>query len=220
MSSKPTFLNAELYSYLQQMSLRESPILSELREFTQNLDKSIMQIAPEQGQLMQLLVSLIGAKRCIEVGVFTGYSALSVASALPEDGKLIACDINEEWTNIAKQYWEKAGVSHKIDLHLAPAEQTLTQLLDNHEQESYDFAFIDADKRGYENYFELCLKLVRQNGLIILDNTFMHGGVLSQQSGEGAAAAIHRVNQKLLADARVDIAMIAVGDGMTLARKL
>lgn len=219
MSNKGTYLTDELYNYLQKISVRPEPILQALREKTLTLPNSIMQIAPEQGQFMQLLIKLMNAKRTIEVGVYTGYSALAVALALPRDGKIIACDINKEWTDIAKGYWKEAGVADKIQLHLAPASETLQQLINEGQGNQYDFAFIDADKSSYLTYYEQCLSLVRPGGLIMFDNTFMHYTVLNNDKSDKTAEAIREVNLKLFHDERVDISMIPVGDGITLVRK-
>lgn len=219
MSNKGTFLNDELYSYLQTVSVRPQTILQELRETTLTLPNSIMQISPEQGQFMQLLIKLMGAQRTIEVGVYTGYSALAVALALPKNGEVVACDINKEWTDIAQTYWKKAGVANKIKLHLASAEITLQNLLDHGQQEQFDFAFIDADKTGYARYYEQCLQLLRVGGLIMIDNTFMHYTVLNNDKNDKTAEAIRQINVKLLHDERVDISMVPIGDGVLLARK-
>lgn len=219
MSNKGTFLTDELYKYLQQVSVRPNAILQELRETTLRIPKNIMQIAPEQGQFMQLLVQLMGAKRTIEVGVFTGYSALAVALALPEDGEMIACDVDKEWTDIAKVFWKKAAVEHKIKLHLAPAAETLQNLINRGEKETFDFAFIDADKVSYDTYYEQCLQLIRPGGLIMLDNTFMHYGVLNNDKNDQTSEAIRQLNLKLLHDERVDISMLPLADGVTLVRK-
>lgn len=219
MSNKGTFLNDELYSYLQTVSVRPNMVLQELRETTLTLPNSIMQISPEQGQFMQLLIKLMSAKRTIEVGVYTGYSALAVALALPKNGEVVACDINKEWTDIAQTYWKKAGVADKIKLHLAPAEVTLQSLIDEGQEEQFDFAFIDADKTGYAKYYEQCLKLIRPGGLIMIDNTFMHYTVLNNDKSDKTAEAIRQINVKLLHDERVDISMVPMGDGVLLARK-
>lgn len=212
-------LSPELYDYLKAVSLREPAVLRELRETTYQLDKAIMQISPEQGQFMRLLAQLIGAKNCIEVGVFTGYSTLSVALGLPDDGEIIACDVSEEWTAIARKYWEKAGQAHKIKLHLAPAQKTLQQLLDAGRANDFDFAFIDADKVNYDIYYELCLKLVRPGGLIVIDNVLWEGKVLDPNIVDPDTNSFQALNKKLLTDERVDISMLPMSDGVTLARK-
>lgn len=219
MSSHATFLTDDLYQYLKDVSLREPKILQELREVTTPLNTSGMQIAPEQGQFMQLIIQLMNAKRTIEIGVYTGYSALSVALALPENGYILACDINVEWTKVAKEFWNKAGVAHKIDLHLAPAAETLTKFIDKGESGSFDFAFIDADKAGYQIYYEQCLQLIRHGGLIMLDNMLFHGGVTDSTVNDNPTRAIRAMNDKILKDERVDISLLSIGDGLTLARK-
>src|SRR5438105_875650 len=177
-----------------------------------------MQISPDQGQLMALLVKLIGARRTLEIGVFTGYSALSVALALPADGQLLACDISDEYTRVGKPFWQQAGVAHKIDLRLGPALQTLDAELARGAAGSYDFAFIDADKTSYDSYYERCLLLVRSGGLITLDN-MLWGGSVARPADSPDTAAIQALNDKLHADARVDVSLVTVGDGLTLARK-
>jgi caffeoyl-CoA O-methyltransferase len=176
-------------------------------------------IAPEQGQFMSLLIKLLGAKRTLEVGVFTGCSALWVALALPPDGQMIACDINEEWTAVARRYWREAGVAHKIDLRLAPAVETLADLIEQGESASFDFAFIDADKPSYDAYYELCLELVRPGGVIALDNMLLDGFVLDEQSHHIIVESIRALNRKLYSDDRVDISMVPISDGLTLVRK-
>jgi caffeoyl-CoA O-methyltransferase len=189
-----------------------------LREETRKQRYAGMQIGADQGALMALLVKLIGARRSIEVGVFTGYSALTVALALPEDGHVLACDVSEEYTRIARTYWERAGVARKITLVLAPAEQTLQARLAAGEAGAYDFAFIDADKTGYDAYFESCLRLVRAGGLIAIDNVLWNGAV-ARKARDADTRALQALNDKLRADERVDLAMLSVGDGLTLARK-
>jgi predicted O-methyltransferase YrrM len=178
-----------------------------------------MQISPDQGALFSLLVRLIGARHTLEVGTFTGYSALAVASALPEDGRLIACDVSEEWTRIARRYWQEAGVASRIDLRLAPASETLAGLLRDGQAESFDFAFIDADKIAYDAYYELCLQLVRVGGLIAVDNTLWAGRVADPAENDADTTAIRALNRKVIADDRVDACLLTVGDGVLLARK-
>ena len=218
MSSTTLQMSSELHTYLLDNSLRESSLHQDLRKETQELTMGRMQILPEQGQFMGFLVSLIGAKRAIEVGTFTGYSALSVALALPEDGYLLACDVSEEWTNVGKRYWEEAGVAGKIDLKLAPATETLSQL--GVEQEgSFDFAFIDADKANYDNYYEQCFRLIRAGGLILIDNVLWGGSVIDDSVQDEDTVAIRELNAKLQKDERVDVSMLPVGDGLTLVRK-
>ena len=212
-------LTDELADYLVEVSVREPDVLRRLREETAGLPDPEMQIGPEQGQLMALLVELIGARRAIEIGTFTGYSALVVALALPEDGRLIACDVSEEWTAIARRYWEEAGVAHKIDLRLAPALQTLDELLDEGSAGTFDFAFIDADKEGYDAYYERCLALLRPGGLIAVDNTLWSGRVADPAVDDADTGAIRAFNDKLKGDARVSLSLVPIGDGLTLARK-
>ena len=219
MSNKSINLTDTLYQYLLNSSLRESEILKSLRQETAQLPTANMQIAPEQGQFMALLIQLIGAKNTIEVGVYTGYSALSVAMALPQNGQILACDISEEYTSVARRYWQQAEVEEKIDLHLAPATETLKRAIDDGQSESFDFAFIDADKANYSEYFELCLELLCSGGLIAVDNVLWDGAVVDSQKQDVDTCAIRTFNQQLLADDRVDISMVPIADGLTLARK-
>jgi len=212
-------LTEPLYDYLLSSSLREPELLKQLREETANISMSVMQISPDQGQFMRLLIKLLSARNCLEIGVYTGYSSLCVAMAMPEDGKLVACDIDEDWTTVARKYWNRADVEHKINLHLAPAIQTLQQLLDNGKQSSFDFAFIDADKPSYADYYEFCLKLVRPGGLIVVDNTLWGGSVADNTQNDPDTSAIRHFNESLLQDKRVDISMLAIGDGLTLIYK-
>ena len=211
-------LTAELLRYAAEHGSRESAVQERLREETAKLPMAQMQIGSDQGAFMQLLVRLMGARRCIEIGTFTGYSALSVAMALPAGGKIVCCDISEEWTAIARRYWKMARVEKKIELRLAPALRTLDSLLPK-EKNKYDFAFIDADKANYRNYFERCLKLVRKGGLIALDNTLWGGQVLNPAADDEDTSALQAFNRKLQADRRVEIALLTVGDGLTLALK-
>lgn len=219
MSNRTIGISDSLYEYLLNHSLREHDVLKALREETAKLDMSIMQIAPEQGQFMQLLVSMIGAKRTIEVGVFTGYSALCTALALPDNGQVIACDVNEEWTDLAKSYWKQAGMIHKIDLRLAPAIETLQSLIDDNQSDTFDFAFIDADKTSYDQYYELCLKLIRPGGIIAIDNVLWGGSVADTKDQSDDTKAIRDLNKKLVTDNRVDISMLPIADGLSLIRK-
>lgn len=219
MSRTTLNLTAAVHEYLIEHSLREHPALRALREETAPLADADMQISREQGQLMALLARLVGARRTLEVGVFTGYSTLCVALALPDDGRIVACDLSEEWTDIARRHWERAGVAHKIDLRLAAAARTLARLLAEGAAGSFDFAFIDADKPNYRVYYEHCLQLVRPGGLIVLDNTLWSGRVADPAQDDANTAAIRAINDALHHDERVDIAMLPVGDGLTLARK-
>ena len=220
MAGKNLLSDKFLYDYIQSVSLREPIVLTQLRQETAKLPMSRMQIAPEQGQLMALLVKLIGAKKTLDIGVFTGYSALAVALALPDDGKIIACDRDTRYTDMAKSYWEEAGVAHKIDLRIAPALETLDKLIAEGQENSFDFAFIDADKRNYTNYYERALILVRSGGLIAIDNVLWSGRVADPQDDDKRTVAIREFNQKLHRDRRVDISLLPIADGLTLARKL
>ena len=207
-----------LYQYLMDQSIREHPAQVALRAATASHAHAGMQISPDQGQFMALLVKLIGARRAIEVGVFTGYSALTVALALPDDGTLLACDISDEYTRIGKPYWQQAGVAQKIDLRLAPALQTLDAQLAAGHAGAFDFAFIDADKSGYDAYYERCLQLLRPGGLMAIDNTLWSGAV-ARAADSADTAALQQLNSKLHRDERIDLSLLAIGDGVTLARK-
>ena len=218
MSNRSLSLDDTLYEYLLTHSLREHPEQIALREATRGHPRAGMQISPEQGQFMALLVKLLGARRTLEIGVFTGYSALSVALALPADGRILACDVSEEYTRIGRPYWERAGVAHKIDLRLAPALRTLDAELAAGAAGRYDFAFIDADKTGYAAYYERCLRLLRQGGLIAVDNVLWSGAV-AQPARDDDTRALQAFNDQLHGDARIDLSMLPVGDGLTLARK-
>ena len=219
MTRRPTELTDALHAYLLANSLREPPLLARLRDETAKLPMANMQIGPEQGQFMRLLVELIGAKRTIEIGTFTGYSALSVAMSLPKDGKLIACDISEEYTAIARRYWAEAGLAERIDLRLAPALKTLDGLIAKGGAGMFDFAFIDADKEGYDGYYERCLTLLRPGGLIAIDNVLWDGNVVDDSDQSPDTRAIRALNAKMLKDDRVTISLIPIGDGLMLARK-
>lgn len=218
MTSRFLALDESLFRYVIDHSVREHPAQAALREATRTHAHAGMQISPDQGQLMALLVKLIGARRTIEVGVFTGYSALCVALALPPDGRVLACDINEAYVRVGRPHWEAAGVAHKIDLQIAPALQTLDARLAAGEEGRYDFAFIDADKTGYDAYYERCLRLLRSGGLIAIDNVLWSGSV-ARPARDADTAALQALNDKLHGDERVDIAMLAISDGVTLARK-
>ena len=218
MSSRTLNLDDTVYQYLLSHSLREHPAQVALREATRTHPHAMMQISPEQGQFMALLIRLLGARRTIEIGVFTGYSALSVALALPDDGKVLACDISDEYTRIGVPHWKAAGIAHKIDLQLAPALNTLEARINAGEKGRYDFAFVDADKSGYDAYYERCLTLLRVGGLIAIDNTLWSGKVATPAE-DADTAALQALNDKLHRDDRVDISMLPIGDGLTLARK-
>lgn len=219
MSNRTIQLTDPLYDYLLSVSLREDDILQRLREETAQDPASVMQIAPEQGQFMALLAELMGATRALEIGVFTGYSALCVARALAPDGSLVACDISETWTAVARRYWRAAGVADRIDLRIAPALNTLNELLAQGREESFDFAFIDADKQNYLQYYELTLNLLRPGGLVVVDNVLWDGAVIDPSDEEADTQAIRVFNNRLADDDRVSLSMIPVGDGLTLARK-
>jgi predicted O-methyltransferase YrrM len=209
----------ELAEYIRHVSLREPEVLRRLREETASHPMVSMQISPEQGQFMALLVAMLNAKRTLEIGVFTGYSALAVALALPEDGHVIACDVSEEWTSVARRYWREAGVDRKIDLRLRPAIQTLDDLIVLGQGNGFDFAFIDADKANYANYYERCLTLIRPGGLIAVDNVLWSGKVADPSDDEEDTRAIRAFNEKLKNDQRVWLSMLPIRDGLTLACK-
>ncbi|MCU0566725.1 MAG: class I SAM-dependent methyltransferase [Oculatellaceae cyanobacterium Prado106] len=214
-----TLLDESIYHYILSVSLREPELLQQLRQETAQMPMGIMQIAPEQGQFMALLVQLIQAKKTLEVGVFTGYSSLSVALALPADGQMIACDVSEEYTAIARKYWQQAGVAGKIDLRIAPALETLDRLLAEGQASSFDFAFIDADKGNYPNYYERSLQLLRPGGLMAIDNVLWSGKVADPQVQDETTQAIRDFNQTLHQDQRVSLSLVAIADGLTLAMK-
>jgi caffeoyl-CoA O-methyltransferase len=208
-----------IQDYIRDVTLREPDILARLRAETDPLPLFGMQISPLQGQFMALLVQAIGARRCLEVGTFTGYSSLVVALALPADGKIVACDVSAEWTSIARRYWAEAGVQQKIDLHLAPALKTLDGLLADGQDGTFDFAFIDADKKNYDGYYERALKLVRPGGLITIDNVLWGGSVVDPRKRDADTAAIKALNRKLHGDTRISLSMLPIGDGLTIACK-
>lgn len=216
MTARTLNLDDCLYQYLLDVSLRETPLLKRLRDETQAMPMARWQVAPEQGQFLALLVKLIGAKRLLEVGTFTGYSALCMAAALPEDGSLICCDMPGDYNAIARRYWQEAGVSARIDLHLAPALQTLEQI---DQLAHFDLIFIDADKANYPSYLEHALRLLRVGGLAIFDNTLWSGRVLEENPESADTRAIQALNLALRNDARVDLSLLPLGDGLTLCRK-
>lgn len=219
MSNRSIGLDEGLYDYLLNVSLREPEVLRSLREETASLPQANMQIAPEQGQFMALLAQLMGARRYLEIGTFTGYSALMVALALPDDGKVVACDISKEWTDIARRYWEQAGMSERIHLHLRPAAQTLDRLLSDGQAGAFDLAFIDADKTGYLGYYEKALELLRPGGVVMVDNTLWDGAVADADIHDADTVALRAFNEHVRDDVRVDLSLVPVGDGLTLARK-
>ena len=219
MANQTFGLSDEIIKYLRSVSVREADVLQQLRQETARHPRAIMQIAPEQGQFMALLVQLIGAKKVLEVGVFTGYSSLVVALALPPEGKMVACDVSEEYTAIARRYWQQAGVEDKIDLHIAPALETLEKLLTQGEADTFDFAFIDADKSNYDNYYEMALKLVRPGGLIAIDNVLWRGAVADETVQDNRTNKIRALNQKIHKDERINLSLVPIADGLTLAMK-
>ncbi|HWR80123.1 MAG TPA: class I SAM-dependent methyltransferase [Pseudomonas sp.] len=219
MSNRTLSLDDALYSYLLDVSLRETPLQLRLREETAALSVAQWQIAPEQGQFMAMLVQLTGARRLLEVGTFTGYSALSMAQAMPEEGQLLCCDIDEQYTSIARRYWEEAGVAARIQLRLAPALETLGALVREGRADSFDLIFIDADKTNYPAYLEHALVLARPGGVILFDNTLWSGRVLEARPESADTRAIQSLNRRLKLDQRVDISLLPLGDGLTLCRK-
>ncbi|MFT5233931.1 MAG: putative O-methyltransferase YrrM [Candidatus Krumholzibacteriia bacterium] len=218
MSDKCLSMSKELYNYTLSTSLRESPALVALREETGTLEMARMQISPDQGQFMAMLVKMLGAKKVVEVGTFTGYSALVVAEATEPDAKIYCCDVSEEWTSIARRHWQASGLGGKIDLRLAPATETLADLLTDGEG-TFDFAFIDADKSNYDAYYESCLKLLRSGGIIAVDNYFWGGDVADESKQDDDTKAIRALNTKMKSDERVDLSIVPIGDGVALARK-
>jgi caffeoyl-CoA O-methyltransferase len=211
-------LDHRLYAYLIGETVREPEVMARLRAETRRMPDASLQIGPEQAQLMGLLVHLIGARRALEIGTFTGYSALAVALALPADGKMICCDVSEEWTQVARRYWREAGIADRIELRLAPAADTLAELIAAGETGSFDFAFIDADKENYDLYYERCLELVRPGGLITIDNALWHGAVADPAHDDIDTVAIRALNRKIRDDRRVDMVLLPIGDGLLLAR--
>lgn len=219
MSTHSLGISAELHQYLIAHN-PEHPLLAELRQETAGHEWARMQISPEQGAFMAWLVRLIGARRCLEVGVFTGYSSLTVALALPQDGTLLACDVNEEWTAVARRYWERANVASKITLELRPAIETLDQRLAAGEAGTYDFAFVDADKESYLDYYERCLRLLRVGGVLVVDNTLWSGAVADASDVRDTTRAIRALNRHAGEDRRVETTLVPIGDGVLLARKI
>lgn len=218
MSNRTLALTDDIHRYLVEATLREPPLLARLRAETHALPMARMQIAPEQGQFMGLLVELCAARRVLEVGVFTGYSSLAMALALPDDGRLVACDVSDEWTSIARRYWKEAGVDRKIELHLRPALETLAELA-RAPGAVFDLAFIDADKEHYDDYYESCLALLRPGGLVLVDNALWSGDVADPSVNDTETSAIRALNAKVRADERVSMSLLPLGDGLLLARK-
>ena len=220
MSSRNAYIEESIYSYLLENSLRELPVLKKLREETQKMPLGRMQISPDQGQLMSMLVQLIVPNKIIEVGTFTGYSSLVMALALPENGKIVACDISEKYTSKARLFWKEAGVADKIELRLGNASESLEKMLNEGLSGTFDMAFIDADKENYKIYYEKCLELLRPGGLIMIDNVLWYGRPADPNSSDADTVAIREFNKFVYKDSRVDISLLSIGDGLTLARKL
>lgn len=218
MAKQPLQVTERLYSYILEFGFRDDPLLQELRAETAKLPASMMQISPEQGQFMALLAQLMGVRRAIEIGTFTGYSSLSVARALPADGKLICCDVSEEYTAVARRYWAKAGVAGKIDLRLAPALDTLKELKRS-APGSFDMAFIDADKTNYPHYYEAVLDLLRPGGVVLIDNVLWGGDVADPAAQDSETTTLRTLNSLIAADSRVDFCLLPIADGLTIARK-
>ena len=219
MSNRTLAIDDRLYAYLLQHSLREAPLLKRLRDETTRMPDGMMQIAPEQGQFMALLVELVGARRALEIGTFTGYSSVCVARAMGPAGRLVCCDISEPYTAVARRYWAEAGIADRIELKLGPALATLDGMLAAGSAGQYDFAFIDADKTNYDGYYERVLKLLRAGGLVAIDNMLWNGAVADPKDQEPDTLAIRRLNEKLHADERVTASLVPIGDGLLLARK-
>ena len=219
MSLRSIGLDEQLHDYVLASSLRESEVARRLRAETAKMENAGMQISPEQGQFMAFLAETIGARRTIEIGTFTGYSALCVASVLPDDGELIACDVNEEFTAVARRYWEEAGLANKIDLRIAPALETLDGLLQAGHDGTFDFAFIDADKDNNANYYERCLKLLRRGGIVAIDNAFRGGRIADPSNTEAASEILRNLTRKIRDDQSVALTLVPIGDGLIVARK-
>ncbi|HBC09537.1 MAG TPA: SAM-dependent methyltransferase [Rhodospirillaceae bacterium] len=219
MTKATTGLDPALYDYILKTTLREPEILARLRRETDSHPRAGMQISPDQGQLLALLVELLGARRVVEVGTFTGYSSLAMAMALPDDGEMVCCDVSEEYTSVARRYWAEAGVEGRVTLRLAPAVETLDALISEGRTGAFDMAFIDADKENYQNYFERCLTLIRPGGLIAVDNVLWNGRVIDPADDSVDTQAIRAFNAGLKNDDRVTISLLSVADGLTLARK-
>jgi len=219
LSNRTLSIDDRLYDYLRDVAINEPVLLRQLREETAQLDYAVMQISPEQGQFMSLLIKLMGAKRAIEIGTFTGYSSICVAGAMPDDGRLICCDISPQWTAVAEKYWSLAGLDDKIELYSQPAELTLQKLLDEGTEKSFDFIFIDADKQNYIKYYEMALRLLKKGGVIAVDNTLWSGAVADPENIEPGTRAIRRFNEMIKEDRRVSKSLVTIGDGLTLILK-
>lgn len=219
MSTRTYQIGEELHRHLLETTIRDLDVLRRLRVKTAQMAEGGMQISPEQGQFMQFLIRATGAKRALEIGTFTGYSALVVALALPEEGQLVACDVSDEYTSVGRPFWREAGVDHKIDLRLGPGVDSLQAMIDNGEAGSFDFAFIDADKPNYGRYYELCLQLVRPGGVIGIDNTLWGGRIADHSAQDESTRMIRSLNEKIRNDSRVDMSLVPIGDGLMLACK-
>ncbi len=217
--NKTPLISADLERYVNEVISRETQLQKRLRQETSRLPEAVMQTTPDQVAFLALLVRLLNAKNILEIGTFTGYSALAMAAALPDDGRLIACDMSEEWTNIARRYWQEAGLAGRIELHLGPAQKTLEKLFKDQKGETFDLAFIDADKTGYDLYYETCLRLIRQGGVIVFDNMLWGGAVIDPSDQDPDTKALRELNLKLRDDQRVDVSLLTVADGIMLARK-
>jgi predicted O-methyltransferase YrrM len=218
MANKTMGISDDLAAYVVEVGAREPEVLARLREVTASIPQHGMQIAPEEGAFLAMLAELTGSRRCIEIGTFTGYSSTAVALRLPEDGRMVCCDVSEEWTSVAREYWAEAGVTDKIDLRIGPASETLDGLLVDGGEGSYDFAFVDADKSSYDGYYERLLRLVRTGGLIAFDNTLWGGEVLDPDPEDEDTRAIQALNRKLAGDDRISVCLLPIADGVTLAR--
>ncbi len=219
MSNRTLSIDDRLYDYICDVSINESELLRQLREETALIEYSVMQISPEQGQFMSLLIKLMSVKRAIEIGTFTGYSSICIANAMSDDGRLICCDISPQWTNIAEKYWARAGLENKINLFTQPADITLQMLIDKGDEGSFDFIFIDADKQNYIQYYEMALQLLRKGGMMAVDNTLWSGAVADPENSEPGTRAIRRFNEMVKQDKRVTSSLVTIGDGLTLILK-
>ncbi len=219
MSSRTLAVTPRIHAYMMEAALRDSPVLADLRRETEKLESAGMQIAPEQGQFLALLVEILGAHRYLEIGTFTGYSSLSVALALPPDGRITALDKNRDWTGVAQRYWRRAGVDSKIELRLGPGKETLDAMLAGGAAGSYDLAFIDADKVNYDVYYERCLKLLRPGGVVAIDNVLWGGAVAEPDQDDEDTVAIRELNRKIRDDMRVTCSLVPIGDGLMLCRR-